>query len=230
MTYGIKVFPLELSSASTKISKTALRDLVYQRLHEMIENSRFSPGERINVEKLTAELGVSRTPVWQAVGLLEKEGLLTYNPYKGVFINKLSYQQAIDLYSVRGVLECMAAELSVHRINISALAKMRKILAKQEKVIRPPVDLVKYSKLDFDFHSEIYQASGNEFLIELLDRIKNKMRPLVNHLEEILPDLVQDHLDVYNALINHNAASARASFQRHNERMKEQITKSSEGG
>ena len=88
-----------------KIKRQGLRDLVYRELHEMIENSRFSPGGRIVVEDLTKELGVSRTPVWQAIGLLEREGYLTYKPNVGVFMQEISPNDALDLYSVRGVLE-----------------------------------------------------------------------------------------------------------------------------
>ena len=206
-----------------KISKQALRGQVYEKLHEMIENRRFSPGERINVEKLTEELGVSRTPVWQAVGLLEKEGILVYNPYKGVFINKLTEKQAIELYSVRETLECMAAELAVQKITAQTLDRMKQNLESQKDVVCDSKNLIEYSKLDFLFHSEVYNASGNEYLIELLATVKNKMRPLVDHLDSILPELYSDHLEAYNALLERNTERAREAFRRHNERMKSLI-------
>ena len=189
----------------------------------MIENRRFSPGERINVEKLTEELGVSRTPIWQAVGMLEKEGMLVSSPYKGVSINTLSPEQAISLYSVRENLECMVAGLAVEHIDDQTLARLKRHLAAQERIISSPVDLIEYSKLDFGFHSEIYQSTKNEYLIEVLDFIKNKMRPLVSSLDKILPELYQDHLDIYNALATHDADSARAGFCKHNARMKDFI-------
>ena len=206
-----------------KISKQALRGQVYEKLHEMIENRRFSPGERINVEKLTEELGVSRTPVWQAVGLLEKEGILVYNPYKGVFINKLTKKQAVELYSVRETLECMAAELAVQKITAQTLDRMKQNLESQKDVVCDSKNLIEYSKLDFLFHSEVYNASGNEYLIELLATVKNKMRPLVDHLDSILPELYNDHLEAYNALLERNTERAREAFRTHNERMKSLI-------
>ncbi len=117
----------------------------------MIENSRFTPGARINVEDLTLEMGVSRTPIWQAIGQLEKEGLLYSIPNKGVFMQELSPKEAVDLYSVREVLECMAAELASAMIDEGTIGRMEANLAEQRKAIESG-DLVAYSKLDFDFH------------------------------------------------------------------------------
>ena len=213
------------SQTGTKISKQGLRDQVYARLHEMIENRRFSPGERINVEKLTEELGVSRTPVWQAVGLLEKEGILVYNSYQGVFIKQLTAHQAVNLYSVRETLECMAAQLAVNHVTSRLIGRMEKNLAEQDKIINNGQDMIAYSKLDFAFHAEIYLASQNEYLIEFLDSIKNKMRPLVNNIAEILPGLYEDHQVILQAMKTRDAELASNTFRCHNERMKELIIK-----
>jgi len=142
------------------IAKQSLRDLAYQELHEMIENSRFTPGARINVEDLTLEMGVSRTPIWQAIGQLEKEGLLYSIPNKGVFMQELSPKEAVDLYSVREVLECMAAELASAMIDEGTIGRMEANLAEQRKAIESG-DLVAYSKLDFDFHFAVYKSTAN---------------------------------------------------------------------
>jgi DNA-binding GntR family transcriptional regulator len=201
------------------IVRQGLRDQVYDRLHEMIENSRFLPGARLNVEQLTAELGVSRTPIWQAVGRLEQEGLLRSVPNKGVYMVELSPAQALDIYSVREVLECMAADLAAARIDDGALAAMEENLASQRAVVEAR-DLVAYSKLDFDFHATVYKASGNEFLVEILSDIKKKMRPMVNHMTSVLEDLYHDHVAMVDALKRHDARGAIEGFRTHNERMK----------
>ncbi len=205
-----------------RIEKEGLRDLVYKELHIMIENSRFSPGTRINVEKITEELGVSRTPVWQAIGLLEKEGLIKYVPNVGVFIQELTPSEAIELYSVREELEAMAARLAVDNISSEALSKLEESLQEQ-KIAVADHDLVLYSKLDYTFHSLIYQASDNKYLIEMLDSIKNKMRPLVHQLETILDDLLMDHEHIFNAFVQKDKKSAELYFKKHNQRMKKII-------
>ncbi len=201
------------------IARQGLRDQVYDRLHEMIENSRFLPGARLNVEQLTAELGVSRTPIWQAIGRLEQEGLLRSVPNKGVYMAELSPEQALDVYSVREVLECMAAELAAGRIDDGTLAAMEENLASQRAVVEAR-DLVAYSKLDYDFHASVYGASGNDFLVEILSDIKKKMRPMVNHMTSVLEDLYQDHVAIVHALTRRDAQGAIEGFRTHNERMK----------
>ena len=109
------------------IAKQSLRDLAYQEIHEMIENSRFTPGARINVEELTLEMGVSRTPVLAGYRPAREEGLLYSIPNKGVFMQELSPKEAIDLYSVREVLECMAAELASLMIDEEPSGRWRRI-------------------------------------------------------------------------------------------------------
>jgi DNA-binding GntR family transcriptional regulator len=205
-----------------KISKQGLRDLVYTELHEMIENSRFSPGGRINVEDLTRELGVSRTPVWQAIGLLESEGYLTYRPNVGVFMQEISPEDAIDLYSVREVLECMAARLAAKNINEDQLTKLKVNLEKQKSIIEKK-DSLTYSKLDFEFHSLIYEASMNGCLIDLLNTLKHKMKPLVCNISPIMDELYENHTEAYNALEKKDAQRAEKVFIQHNELMKNQI-------
>ncbi|MHB0895944.1 MAG: GntR family transcriptional regulator [Spirochaetales bacterium] len=207
------------------IAKQSLRDLAYQEIHEMIENSRFTPGARINVEELTLEMGVSRTPVWQAIGQLEKEGLLYSIPNKGVFMQELSPKEAIDLYSVREVLECMAAELASLMIDEGSIGQMEANLSEQRKAIESG-DLVAYSKLDFDFHFAVYRSTANGYLIDLLHDIKKRMRPMVQQMNTILPELYQDHLTILEALKNRDAPAAKEGFRTHNERMKQLILKS----
>lgn len=205
-----------------RIEKEGLRDLVYKELLEMIENSRFTPGTRITVERITEELGVSRTPVWQAVGLLEKEGLVRYVQNKGVFVNELTTAEAIELYVVREGLESMAAGLAVDNISSEALEAMEKNLKEQELALKNK-DLILYSQLDFAFHAFVYNAANNKYLIEMLELIKKKMRPLLIHLEEILDVLIQDHISIYTALKLHDREKAIEGFHIHNQRMLEKI-------
>ncbi|MEA5031253.1 MAG: GntR family transcriptional regulator [Sphaerochaeta sp.] len=205
-----------------RIEKEGLRDLVYKELLEMIENSRFTPGARITVERITEELGVSRTPVWQAVGLLEKEGLVRYVQNKGVFVNELTTTEAIELYMVREGLESMAAGLAIDNITAEILEAMEKNLKEQEIALENK-DLILYSQLDFSFHAFVYNAANNKYLIEMLELIKKKMRPLLIHLEEILDVLIQDHISIYMALKQHDREKAIEGFHIHNQRMREKI-------
>ena len=113
-----------------KIKQENLNTKVYAALKQMITNYRFKPGERINVEQITKELGISRTPVWEAIRRLEHEGLVFNSPNKGVFMYTLSKEEALDLIAVRETLESMAARLVAERIDEKTLAKLDDALEK----------------------------------------------------------------------------------------------------
>ena len=201
-----------------KVSRQRLSNQVYEILKKMIANHRFSPGMRVNVEQIAKEVGASRTPVWEAVHRLIQEGLLENIPNRGVFMVSLTPAQAIELYEVRDVLESLTARLAAARINSKYLRKMKKCLDEQRKVVEKE-DLVGYSQLDYDFHALVYEASGNKTLQEMLQTVKNKMRPISMHINPILSDLYQDHVGIMEALKTNNAEKAESAFHRHNMRM-----------
>ncbi|MCB2191269.1 MAG: GntR family transcriptional regulator [Deltaproteobacteria bacterium] len=212
-----------------KLPKEKLSNLAYQAIKEMISNHRFQPGTRLNVESLAKEMGVSRTPVWEAVGRLEQEGLIKNIPNRGVFMVELTPEQALQLYEVRELLEGMAARLAASNISSSGLKRMERNLESQERVVQEG-DLVGYSQLDFEFHAIVYEACGNPYLQELLETIKNKMRPLTTHLAPILPDLYDDHAKLLAALKAGDPERAEAAFCGHNQLMRGHITQESKQG
>ena len=214
-----------------KIERKKLGNQVYAILKEMIANYRFQPGTRINVEQIAKELGVSRTPVWEAVGRLEQEGLVENIPNRGVFMTVLTPQKALDLYAVREVLEGMAARLAAIRIDQKSLAVMEACLEKQQLVVKQQ-NLKEYSKLDFLFHATVYELCGNAYLQEMLEAIKNKMRPIQLSLqvEPILPQLYKDHVNLLNALRAHDPDKAEKVFREHNQFMIALINKEAGAG
>jgi DNA-binding GntR family transcriptional regulator len=210
-----------------KINRQNLSSQVYSILKEMIVNHRFRPGVRLNVEQLTKQIGVSRTPVWEAVQRLIQEGLLKSIPNRGVFMSELTPEMAIELYTVRGILEGLAARLAVQNIDDKTLERMAKSLEDQRRVIEKN-DLIGYSRLSFDFHWIVIESSGNQILKELLELIRNKMRPITMHIEPILLQLYKEHLEILEALKARDPDKAELIFKKHNRHMIEQIKKSVE--
>lgn len=208
-----------------KVTKDRLSNQVYTILKGMIANYRFSPGTRVNVEQIAKEVGASRTPVWEAVHRLVQEGLLENIPNRGVFMCALTPKQAIELYTVRESLEALAARLAIQNIDEKTMEKMRKSLEQQYKVVQKE-DLVSYSRLDFDFHALVYEASGNRTLQEMLETIKNKMRPIAMHVTPILSSLYHDHVEILEAFVEKNPDKAEAAFRKHNHQMILQIQSS----
>lgn len=212
---------------TVKVNRERLSNQVYVILKRMIADYRFSPGARINVEQIAKEVGASRTPVWEAVHRLIQEGLLENIPNRGVFMSFLTPKQAIELYMVREVLEGLAARLAIQHVDEKIIKKMSKCLEEQYKVVQKE-DLVSYSRLDYDFHAIVYEASGNRTLQEMLETIKNKMRPIAMHINPILSSLYHDHVEILEAFREKNPDKAEAAFRKHNLQMIAQIRNSME--
>jgi DNA-binding GntR family transcriptional regulator len=204
--------------------KERLGDLAYQVIRQMIAEYRFQPGARINVENLRKELGVSRTPVWEAINKLEQEGLVQNIPNRGVYMVELTMQDTLYLYQVREVLESLAARLAAERMDEATIARMADNLTHQERAVRD-IDLRAYTRLDYDFHAAVYGASGNPYLQETLEVIKNKMRPLSVRMHPILNQLYGHHLDLFEALKAHNPVASEVAFKTHNKFIVDYIAK-----
>lgn len=207
-----------------KIKKEILSSQVYGALKEMIANHRFAPGSRLNVEKLSKDFGVSRTPVWEAVRRLEQEGLLMNIPNRGVFMVEMTPHMALDIYQVKEVLEGLAAKLAVVNGDKGEVDEMERNLSHQRKMVEKE-DLVGYSKLDFKFHAIMYKMSGNPFLVETLESLRTKMRPLVLVKKNLLAQLYEDHLEFLEALKTGDVEKGEKALVKHNRKMKNHIRK-----
>ncbi|MBI5586293.1 MAG: GntR family transcriptional regulator [Deltaproteobacteria bacterium] len=212
----------------SRLKRLTLKEQAYRSLRDMIASHRFSSGKWINLEQLSKELGVSRTPVQQAMKQLEKEGLVTHVPNQGIRMAVMTLEMARDLYQVREVLEGLAAALAAERIDQETVSRMKRVLAEQAAIIREK-DLLAYSVSDFKFHQLIYDSCGNWLLKEQLDIIKRRSRPLVCDVTPILPDLVADHQQVVEAFRKKDPRQAEQAMRRHNRRMREIIAEASGG-
>ena len=207
-----------------KIRKEMISSQVYRAIKDMIANYRFNPGSRINVEELTKELGVSRTPIWEAVRRLEQEGLVENIPNRGVFMVEMTLSAALQLYQVREVLEGLSGRLASTHINGKLLQKMEICMERLRQVVEQG-DPVGYSKLDFNFHALIYEACGNPFLQEILETIKSKMRPLVPLSKSSLARGYEEHNKILVALQSRDPKKTEKALQQHNRGMQNQIQK-----
>ena len=205
-----------------KLERLTLKNQAEKALREMIASYRFTPGKRINVENLSKELNVSRTPVWQALKGLEEEGLVTHIHGKGIRMAQMTPEMAHDLYTVRGLLEGLAAGLAAKKITSGTLRRLESILKKQDQAVRR-LDLVEYSNSDFAFHAILYESSGNWLLKELLENIKRRSQPFTSDIGPALKELYQDHKDVVEAFRKKDALAAEMIMKGHNKRMQDHI-------
>ena len=208
----------ELEAKPYKVVRTNLNAQVYDVLKEMIADQRFTPGSYINVEKLTQELGVSRTPIWEAVRRLEQEGIVLHTPHKGVRVRELTRKMALDLYEVRENMEGLAARLAAERVTPEILAEMEECLAEQESIVKEE-DAVAYSSADHRFHLLIYDAGGNELLKDILTGLRYKALPLAFKLSPHFAEFLGYHRQILNAFRAQDGQAAEDAIRRHNRRM-----------
>jgi DNA-binding GntR family transcriptional regulator len=205
-----------------RVVRTNLNAQVYDILKEMIADRRFAPGSSLNVERLTAELGVSRTPIWEAIRRLEQEGIVFHTPHKGVRLVELTRKMAIELYEVRETMEAMAARLGAEQASPEIIARMEKILAEQKLIVKREDD-VAYSRSDHDFHLLIYEACGNNLLTEILEGLRYKALPLAFKLSPHYGEFLKFHQQILEDFRNRDSRAAEKTMQRHNRRMLEII-------
>jgi DNA-binding GntR family transcriptional regulator len=220
-----------MSRAKTKVYRvvrTNLNAQVYDILKDMIADQRFTPGSSLNVEQLTQELGVSRTPIWEAVRRLEQEGIVAHTPHKGVRVVELTRQMALELYEVRETMEAMAARLGAERATPEIIEQMEKILAEQTQIVNREDD-VAYSRSDHDFHLLIYEACGNNLLKEILDGLRYKALPLAFKLSPHYSEFLAFHKELLIAFRKQAPKAAEKAMRRHNRRMLEIIRETAWG-
>jgi DNA-binding GntR family transcriptional regulator len=196
--------------------KQLLAEKVYQGLRRMLADYRWKPGVRVNVMKMARELGVSRTPVWEAVRRLEQEGILQSIPNRGVFMAEASLERSMEVIQARGALDLLAVSLAASRITKKTLDLMNRSLSEQLQAIES-ADTVRYSSADFQFHRHIYTASGNGYILELFESTSLQMRPTRLNVLPALPSLYLWHQEILQGLADGDSGRAEKAMIRHTE-------------
>ncbi len=211
-----------------RVVRSNLNAQVYDILKEMIADRRFEPGSYINVEKLTQELGVSRTPIWEAIRRLEQEGIVIHAPHRGVQLKELTRKMALELYEVRETMEALAARLASERVRDEVIKEMEKCLEEQASIVNQE-DAIAYSRSDHHFHLLIYRSCGNDLLREILEGLRYKALPLAFRLAPYFKDFLQIHKQLLKSFIKRDAQAAENIMRKHNHRMIEIIRTTSWG-
>lgn len=151
---------------------------VYEIIREAIISGKFPSGMKLTVDDLSKELKVSRTPVKEALVRLEREGLVENIPRKGMYVAKISIEDALEIYELREILEGLAARKTAERIDEENLKLLKEIIKKSENYVREE-DFKNYSNLDEEFHKIIWNISANKKLFKILENIRSIIRLLM---------------------------------------------------
>jgi DNA-binding GntR family transcriptional regulator len=166
-------------------------------------SSKYSPGGRVAIEELCQELGVSRTPVFDALNRLQAEGVVEIIPRKGVYLVTFSEEKVQELYAVRETLEGMATKLAAKNLTEKQLEQLRKALDKQSSCLAKG-DSEGYATATIKFHNTIAEAAGNKTLERFLSSVYSQMEALrlrILYLPTRLPQSFAEHQRIFQALL-----------------------------
>ncbi|HHY40443.1 MAG TPA: GntR family transcriptional regulator [Syntrophaceticus sp.] len=152
-----------------------LREVVFETLREAIITGVLRPGERLMESQLAEELGVSRTPVREAIRKLELEGFVVMVPRKGAYVAGISLKDIADVFEVRAALESLATELAAERITEDELEELERILVKMSEIIEKG-EIEQLVECDKKFHDTLYRASRNRRLMQILSNLQDEVQ------------------------------------------------------
>lgn len=181
-----------------------LRDVVFNTLRQAILRGELKPGERLMEIQLANKLGVSRTPIREAIRKLELEGLVLMIPRKGAEVAEITEKSLRDVLEVRRALEELAVELACEKITPEQIQKL-KDAAEGFKDALKDGNITGIAEADVKFHDVIYLATDNQKLIQLLNNLREQMyRYRVEYLKrsDFHHQLICEHEEIIETIEN----------------------------
>lgn len=194
-----------------------LRDVVFHTLRQAILKGELKPGERLMEVKLANKLGVSRTPIREAIRKLELEGLVLMIPRKGAEVAEITEKSLRDVLEVRKALEELAVQLACDKITEEEIQQLREAAREFQKSLQSG-DITRVAEADVQFHDILYMATDNQKLVQLLNNLREQMyRYRVEYLknDEAYPVLTREHEDIIRHISRRDKEKATEVMCRH---------------
>jgi Transcriptional regulators len=204
-----------------------LRDVVFNTLRQAILKGELKPGERLMEIQLANRLGVSRTPIREAIRKLELEGLVLMIPRKGAEVAQITIKNLQDVLQVRAALEQLAVQIVCQNMKEERIVALKKANKEFEKAIKQG-SLTAITDADVEFHEIIYQATNNTRLINILNNLREQMyRYRVEYLKDRNSHvkLVEEHEVIIAQLANRDEAGAVKTILTHIENQTRTVMK-----
>lgn len=194
-----------------------LRDVVFKTLRQGILTGEIKPGERLMEIHLGKRLGVSRTPIREAIRKLELEGLVVMIPRKGAQVAEISQKHLKDVLEVRRSLDSLAVELACERMSPGQMEDLKEACNEFEKVTKTK-DVTAIAKADVALHDVIVRATGNERLEQL---ISNLAEQVYRYRFEYIKDasyherLIKEHEEIFESILAKDKIRAKELVVQH---------------
>lgn len=204
-----------------------LGEVVFEYLRNAILAGELKPGERLMEVTIADQLGVSRTPVREAIRKLEKESFVIMIPRKGAYVADLTKKDIMEVLEIRKELEGFAAALAAERMTLAEKEALGRVV---ERFNESLVNMDKRSMIESDneFHSSIFEATKNQRLINIIYDLHDQFQRFrliyfneFNNFKEIQ----ESHNRIFDAIIKQDSANARLEAENHVESIKVLVNK-----
>lgn len=216
--------PLIQSTTSTPIR--SLTEWVVETLRRAIIEGYFEPGERLDQEAISEELEVSRTPLREAIAVLESEGLLTSQSHRGVFVNAVSKKEIGEVFALRALLEAEVVREVAPRVPDSVLDQLEHVLQEAQKAYAEGDQAAQF-EADRWFHATLTRLSENSLLREVLAGINNRVSAVRRFAQQKpgphIREFAEEHLAILDALRRRDAEAAASLMSAHLEQSGERV-------
>lgn len=202
-----------------------LRDVVFNTLRKAILTGELKPGERLMEIHLANRLGVSRTPIREAIRKLELEGLVIMIPRRGAEVAQITEKNLKDVLEVRRALDVLCVELACDRISAEELGQLKKACEEFERATETK-DATTIAKADVELHDIIVRATGNQRLIQLINNLSEQMyRYRFEYIkdEDRHDNLVSEHRMIYESIVKRDKESAARAAKLHIDNQEQSI-------
>ncbi|MBQ8734310.1 MAG: GntR family transcriptional regulator [Anaerotignum sp.] len=195
-----------------------LRDVVFNTLRDAILTGKLVPGERLMENQLAEKLGVSRTPVREALRMLELENLVELVPRKGAQVLDMSEKDIVNILEVRSALEGLATSVACTKMSKEDLQQLKNMEVDFEKAVAEN-DVEHFVDIDEDFHDLIFAATENDKLINIFRNLRiqlyrYRMAQAKNN-ETSMSTIVAHHRSIIRAIENHDTEEGASIAQGH---------------
>jgi DNA-binding GntR family transcriptional regulator len=207
----LKVEPLHVSVGLRRLACEAIKSAIT----EMDIYGR--PGEiRLDERQLSQDLGVSRTPIREALSVLEQEGFVRTVPRRGIYVVRKTKREVIEMITVWAAIESLAARFAAKRASEGELRQLRQLLAKFEE--NPAEHIGEYSQANMEFHKAIIRMGGCVLMSELTDSLfihMRAVRAVTMRQDNRAERSILDHMNIISALESRDAELAERLVREH---------------
>ena len=220
-----KLGPIQLDSYQP------LREVVCETLRDAVRRGILQPGERLMEIQLAEDLGVSRTPVREAIRKLEMEGYVIMMPRRGTYVADLSIRDINEVFEIRTSLESLASGLAAERITEDELEKLQRLLVEIGTHIKNG-DMESIVRTDTEFHDLLYQASRNKRLVGIISNLREQLtrfRTTSMSYPGRLKATLEEHRNIVEAIAQGDEKAARKAAEHHMEKSEQTLLESMKG-